>query len=100
MIISGKQVQSVLQTYADQNKVLKNKSEKTEFIPRQKQDEVILSTGAQEFGQILQNLKDISDVREDKVQELSAQVANGTYHVEAKDIADKMIGRALVDSLR
>jgi negative regulator of flagellin synthesis FlgM len=100
MIISGKQVQNVLKTYAEQNKATKNKMEKTEFKTLQKQDEVILSASAQEFSQTLQGLKDVSDVREDKVKELSARVEDGTYHVDAHDIADKMIGRTLADSLR
>jgi negative regulator of flagellin synthesis FlgM len=100
MIISGKQVQNVLKIYADQNKVAKNKTEKTEFNTLQKQDEVILSSGVQEFGQMLQGLTDISDVREDKVKELSALVEDGNYHVDANDIADKMISRTLVDNLR
>lgn len=100
MIISGKQVQGVLKAYADQNKALKNKTDKTEFKPLQKQDEVILSTGVQTFGQILQGIQDIPEVREEKVKALSTQVENGTYHVDSRDIADKMIGRVLVDSLR
>ncbi|MCE5286519.1 MAG: flagellar biosynthesis anti-sigma factor FlgM [Pelosinus sp.] len=100
MIISGKQIQSVVKTYAEMNKATKNKTEQTEFKTVQKQDEVILSSGAQEFGQILQGLKDVSDVREDKVKELSGRVDDGTYYVDANDIADKMIGRTLVDSLK
>jgi negative regulator of flagellin synthesis FlgM len=100
MIISGKQVQSVLKIYADQNMNLKTRTDRTEFKSLQSQDEVILSSGVQEFGQILQALKDVPDVRKEKVQELSAQVEDGTYHVDADEIANKMISRLLVDNLR
>jgi negative regulator of flagellin synthesis FlgM len=100
MIISGKQVQSVLKIYADQNMNLKTRTERTEFKSLQSQDEVILSSGVQEFGQILQALKDVPDVRKEKVQKLSAQVEDGTYNVDADEIANKMISRLLVDNLR
>lgn len=100
MIISGTQIQSVLKTYAEQNKAAKNKMEKTEFKNLQTQDQVILSTGAQEFGQIFQSLKETSDVRKDRVKDLSERIADGTYYVDANEIADKMIGRMLVDHIR
>ena len=42
--------------------------------------------------QIAKNaLKDVPDVREDKVQALSASIANGTYQVSPESFADKLI---------
>lgn len=99
MIISGKQVQNILKAYGDQSKVAKNtKSEKTS--PVQKRDEVILSTEAKEFGQILQALKKLPDVREDKVNELAKKIESGNYTVESKDIAEKLVMRTLADRIR
>lgn len=99
MIISGKQVQNILKAYGDQSKVAKNtKSEKTS--PVQKRDEVILSTEAKEFGQILQALKKLPDVREDKVNELAKKIESGNYTVESKDIAEKLVVRTLADRIR
>lgn len=97
MIISGKQVPGVLKTYAEQTKMVKNITAAAKSS--QQQDEVILSTSVQEFGQILQQLKDAPDVREDKVKDISARMENGTYRVEAKDIAEKMLNGMLFDSL-
>lgn len=95
MIISGKQVQGILKVYNEQKslgKLAKNDSGKID-----KKDEVILSSNAQEFGQLLQSLKNMSDVRPERVQELSHQIDGGTYRVSGKAVADKMIGRMLAD---
>ena len=36
-------------------------------------------------------LKDVPDIREDKVQALSASIANGTYQVSPESFADKLV---------
>ena len=42
--------------------------------------------------QIAKNaLRDVPDIREDKVQALSASIANGTYQVSPESFADKLI---------
>jgi negative regulator of flagellin synthesis FlgM len=98
MIISNKQIQNVLKVYSEQNNVAKNaKTAKTQ--PTKGPDQVILSSGVQEFGQVLQRAVAMSDVRPERVKELSKKIQAGTYHVDAKDVADKMIGRTLVDKL-
>jgi negative regulator of flagellin synthesis FlgM len=98
MIISNKQIQSVLKVYSEQNNAAKNaKTAKTQ--PAKGQDQVILSSGVQEFGQVLQRAVAMSDVRPEKVKELSKKIQAGTYQVDSKDVADKMVGRSLVDRL-
>jgi negative regulator of flagellin synthesis FlgM len=98
MIISNKQIQSVLKVYSEQNSAAKKaKSEKTQSAKGQ--DQVILSTGVQEFGHVLQRAVAMSDVRPERVKELSKKIQAGTYQVDSKDVADKMIGRTLVDKL-
>lgn len=95
MIISGKQVQGILKVYNEQKSL--GKQAKTDSGKIDKKDEVILSSNAQEFGQLLQSLKNMSDVRPERVQELSRQIDSGTYRVSGKAVADKMIGRMLAD---
>lgn len=97
MIISGKQVQDTLKLYTDQS--AKAKSSGRLQSSGSKQDEVVLSTKAQEFGQLLQKLKTMPEVREERITELSASVNSGSYHVDAKEIADKVIGRTIADRL-
>lgn len=99
MIISGKQIQSIMKVYTDQNKVAKN-SKASDVAPASKKDEVILSTQAQEFGQIYQAIKALPEVREDKVRELSDKIAQGNYSVDAKEVAEKMLGRLMADRIR
>lgn len=47
------------------------------------------------FGKIFQNAKkaaaDAPEIREDKVQSLKEQMANGTYNVSSKQVADKLV---------
>ena len=58
----------------------------------EKKDEIVLSQEAQNFSSTLQQLKNMSDdVRTDKVDFYEQQIANGTYNVDATDIADKML---------
>lgn len=92
MIISGKSIQNVAKVYGEQNQVGKQvRTEKIQYA--QQKDEVILSSGVQEFGSILQKLIGMSEVRDDKVSELSGRIEDGTYYVNSEDVADKMIGR-------
>ena len=92
MIISGKQLQGIMQLYKEQNTTV-SKPERQNKTALMKPDEVILSSKGQEFSQIYQNLKAMPEVRQDKVAELSAQVTAGTYKVPAKDIAEKNVGQ-------
>ncbi len=91
MIISGKQVQSIVKVYGEQNKLNQGvKQEKSEAA--KSQDEVILSANAQEFGQYLSSLQSMSGVRQDKVNALSERIQSGTYEVDARAVAEKMLG--------
>lgn len=91
MIISGKTVQNVLKVYGEQNQAAKNsKTAKTPIA--QGKDEFILSSGAQEFSQVFNAIKGTSDVRPEKVKEFSEKIDAGTYQVNSKSIAEKMLG--------
>lgn len=99
MIISRKQLQSIMQLYKEQNTTV-NKSERQNQTKDMEPDEVILSSKGQEFSQIYQKLKATPEVRQDKVEKLSTQVAAGTYKVPAKDIAAEMLARIAADRLQ
>lgn len=94
-MIIGKPVAGILKTYQDQNSnVAKAKAGKTEAVrSAQKPDEVILSSGVQGFGAVLQSVLAMSDVRDEKVAAYQKAIEDGSYHVESKDIAQRMIGR-------
>jgi len=61
------------------------------------QDRVDLSTNARDVRQMAKVLADTPDVREAKVAELKRAVEGGTYHVNAGQIAEKMLEDALLD---
>ena len=65
----------------------------------QRSDQVVLSSEAQGLQQQIAAIKALPDVRMDKVEELSRRVEAGDYQVDAAQLADQMIGRALADKL-
>ncbi len=92
MIISTNPLQQAAKVYSGTQKNFKTAP--TNATPvTQNPDEVVLSTNAQQFGGMLAKLQSLSDVRQDKVQDLSASVAQGTYHINAYAIADKMVSK-------
>jgi len=98
MIISNSQIQSIMKVYGE-NKSVKGVKTQGNGVSSKK-DEVILSSQAQEFGQIYQAIKSLPEVREDKVQDIATRISQGNYSVEAKDVAEKMLGRIMADNLR
>lgn len=97
MIISGKQIQNILKTYSENKSVKNAKFEKVGSA--QQKDQVVLSSQAQEFAQTLQKIKNMPEVREDKVQEISERIHSGNYNISAQDVAEKMVGRCIADKL-
>jgi len=55
-------------------------------------DEVVLSGEAKSFASMLQELSSLDEVREERVEELRAQVADGSYNVSAENVAASMLG--------
>lgn len=54
-------------------------------------DEVHLSSEAQSFRSMLQELKNMDDVRQDKVDFYTAAIEGGNYDVSAANIASRML---------
>ena len=57
----------------------------------QKSDAFTPSRAAQSFSEMLNKLRDSSDVREDKVLEFQQRIASGQYFVPSADIASSII---------
>lgn len=60
-------------------------------------DEVSISEKGKDVSEMTSTLKEMPDVRADKVAELKERIANGTYNISGKDIASKIINTALED---
>ena len=57
----------------------------------QKSDAFMPSKEAQSFSDLLNKLKGVSDVREDKVNRLQEQISSGQYFVSAQDLATSLL---------
>jgi negative regulator of flagellin synthesis FlgM len=98
MIISNKQVQSIL----SMNQVTGPKKKGNVAEPTtstNKADSLVLSDRAQGLQFATEQVLKSPEVRAEKITELKKQIQNGTYQVSSSDIAQKMVGRSLVDEI-
>lgn len=56
-----------------------------------KKDELTISSQAKDFATVMNALRTVPDVREEKVAALSGAVESGTYSVSGKDITEKLM---------
>jgi negative regulator of flagellin synthesis FlgM len=61
------------------------------------EETVALSTRSRDLLQIKTAVAQLPEVREEKVEELKAQIEKGTYDVNGDQIAKKMFGESLTD---
>ncbi len=62
-------------------------------------DSVDISDKAREFGRIKKMLEGIPSVRVETVERIRSDISSGAYTVDAAKVAEKMIERALRDTL-
>ncbi|WP_079907177.1 MULTISPECIES: flagellar biosynthesis anti-sigma factor FlgM [unclassified Carboxydocella] len=98
MIISNQQIQYILKAYG-QKPVNKGTVKTGGTAAGEGRDQAQLSPEAKALQAALAAVKEAPEVREEKVAELREAVRSGTYNVSAQEIADKMLGRLLVDEL-
>ncbi len=67
-----------------------SKVNKANGVPNQK-DDLSISSQAKDFQTVMKALKNVPDIRTDKVKNIEEKVDSGNYKVANKDIADKMI---------
>ena len=89
MIINGN-VQAAAGAYSVSSSSSVKRAASTREV--QKSDEVLLSREGQSFSSMLQKLQSMDDVRGEKVQNLSAKVADGSYNVSGENIAASLLG--------
>lgn len=63
------------------------------------EDKVVLSQEAKKILEAKKLMDSIPDIREEKVAKIKAQIENGTYQVEEKKLAAKMIKESLLNEL-
>lgn len=101
MIISGKQVEQVLNAYntqkaynAEENKKRAEKSKKAYMTTG---DKIEISRRASDFQLAMKAIKATPDIREEKIKAIKEKIAAGTYNIDAEKIAQRIIERALID---
>lgn len=99
MIISNSQIQGLLTQYSKQNVKVSNKNQDIKPMPGKSVDQVNVSKNAQAYMTARQAINNVPDIREERLIEIEQRVQSGTYEVKDEDIAEKMIGRTLVDKL-
>jgi len=54
-------------------------------------DKLEISEQARDFQAVLNAIKNIPDVRQDKIDELKDKIMSGNYNISAKDIIEKLV---------
>jgi negative regulator of flagellin synthesis FlgM len=91
----GVQIDAYVNQVHDKNKVApsENKSDKAAA----KTDTVVISDAAKRIQEVRSQLDEVPDVNEEKVAQLRNEIENGTYKINADQIAGKMIREGLIN---
>ncbi len=79
-------LEHVTSVYNSQKQVT-NKTKKVADI----KDELLLSTEAKDIQLAYKLVKQVPDIRQEKVEQLKNQIQTGTYNVKLEEIVDKII---------
>lgn len=101
MIISRGEIFTVLRTYTRQAAAAGTGGPERGRTPPGPRagDRVDISREAQEAQRLRQYVSGLPDIRQDKVERIARALADGTYRVNGDEVAEKMLGRVLVDRL-
>ncbi len=84
MRITG--INSYIDSYTKQTSKVKEVKE-----TKKSKDVLNISSVAKEYQLAQKTVSKVSDVRQDKVEEIMKQIESGTYNVNAEEIASKMV---------
>lgn len=91
MIIQGTGL-NPFKVYSEQSRAAKSTVQTTKSEAR-KQDQIELSSRGQELGQVLNQIRQMPDVRTDRLAQLKEQIARGTYRVDSQTLAQDLMGQ-------
>ncbi len=80
----------------EKNEKVDSNTKKTS-VETQLNEDVQFSDRAKNIKQVQQILKTTPDIRQEKIDQIKSDLDKGTYSVEGKKIADKMLKEALID---
>ncbi|WP_418791026.1 flagellar biosynthesis anti-sigma factor FlgM [Phosphitispora sp. TUW77] len=99
MIISNNQIRSLIAMYANQDKKDAQISVKGQNKFNEEAYKNSVSSNAKSYLTAKEVISTLPEVREDRLANIRKQVQSGTYEVTDEEVAEKMIGRTLVDKL-
>ena len=89
MIINN--LNSISSLYTSNAVAATKKSDNASKKVRSFQDEMLISNEAQVFKTMIKKLHNTSDVRQDKIEEYSRKIEEGSYDVKAENIAASIL---------
>ena len=98
MKIDGNDVIGRLKTYQAKNKDKVSLEETSQKVTSETPSESVeLSDKAKEIVQIQRQLEQTPEIRQEKVEEIGKRIEQGTYQIDAEEVARKMIRDRLTD---
>lgn len=97
MIISSQQIQSIIKAYGVSGNRKNVTGEYSKTVSRS--DSLELSSKARELNAARQAIAGTPEVRAEKIAKIRQALTNGTYRVDSRDIAHRMLVRSLVDRI-
>lgn len=100
MMISRAQIGQILKVYKTQGMLQPlGKAEEVPYGTRVR-DDISLSFSQDDLKKVRELVDKLPDIRLDKVESIAREIEAGTYGVDARQVADKMMGRLLADRLK
>jgi len=98
-MISRTQLNKILRVYKTQ-KTYRIFSKDSGTSVGSEKDRVKLSFSAKDVERVKELVQKMPDIRYEKVKDIAEKVATGSYSVDPKDVADKMLARLFADRIR
>lgn len=99
MIISNNQVQSLLAQYLKQDAKANPAKKEAPAKAGQENKEKSVTEDVRAYSAAKEMIRELPDIREDRLADIQKHVKLGTYEITDEEVAEKMIGRSLVDKL-
>jgi len=92
MKINNNNISKMLSAYNKQN-LNTTKTKENESTRLKRKDEINISDEAKEIQSLMKKLKDMPEVRQEKINEIKEKINSGNYEIDPEKIAEKMLLR-------
>ena len=99
VMISRTQVNQVLKVYRTRS-VSRTVGKGQENVPEAAKDDIRLSFDKKDLERVRELVQKLPDIRNDKVEPIARKVELGTYSVDPREVAEKMLSRLFADRIR